>query len=295
VLGGAAAATDLREAGGARRYRAGDPTTLVTGSDGWWAVRTPLGPGTLHVGRDRRWRTAEAWGPGAGWLLANVPARLGDHDNPDALVPHHRAVALAQRRHPDLRIGRTAEVFRAVLAAVLAQRVTSVEAARAWRAICRAVGEPAPGPVVLTLPPAPAHLAGLPYWWYHRFGVDRRRAETIRFAAAHADRLEEAAALPLPAAHRHLAAFPGLGPWTVAVVAGGALGDPDAVVVGDCHLPHVVTYALAGRRRGTDEEMLELLAAYPGHRARVQRLLAISGFGPPRRAPRQAILPMASW
>jgi 3-methyladenine DNA glycosylase/8-oxoguanine DNA glycosylase len=186
-------------------------------------------------------------------------------------------------------------VLRAFVPAVLAQRVTSVEAARAWRGISWALGEKAPGPSGLLLPPAPADLARRPYWWYHRFGVDRGRAETIRFAARHADRLEEAVVLPLAAAYGRLAAFPGAGPWTVATVAGAALGDPDAVVVGDYHLPHLVTYALTGRRRGTDDEMLELLEPYRGQRARVQRLLALSGLGPARRAPRQAILPMASW
>ena len=105
-------------------------------------------------------------------------------------------VADAHRRHPGLRIGRTDQVLHALVPAVLAQRVTGVEARRSWLGICRALGDPAPGPVRLLLPPDPADLAGRPYWWYHRFGVDRRRAETIRFAARHADRLEEVAAFP---------------------------------------------------------------------------------------------------
>ena len=88
--------------------------------------------------------------------------------------------------------------------------------------------------------------------------------------------------------------MPGVGPWTVATVAGTALGDPDAVIVGDYHLPHLVSYALAGERRGTDERMVELLEPYRGQRGRVVRLLVMSGLGPPRRVPRQRILPMAS-
>jgi hypothetical protein len=39
------------------------------------------------------------------------------------------------------------------------------------------------------------------------------------------------------------------------------------------HLPHLVSSALAGERRGSDERMLELLEPYRGHRARVVRLL----------------------
>jgi 3-methyladenine DNA glycosylase/8-oxoguanine DNA glycosylase len=294
-LGAAPGAIDLRSTLGAHARGAGDPTVRLSPSDYWRAARTPDGPATLHVWLTASGRDAEVWGPGGNWLLVRLPELLGDHDDPTALIPRHAAVAFARRRHPGLRIGRTSEVLRAFVPAVLAQRVTSVEAARAWRGISWALGEKAPGPSGLLLPPAPADLAGRPYWWYHRFGVDRGRAETIRFAARHADRLEEAVVLPLAAAYGRLAAVPGAGPWTVATVAGTALGDPDAVVVGDYHLPHLVTSALAGRRRGTDDEMLELLEPYRGQRARVQRLLALSGLGPARRAPRQAILPMASW
>jgi hypothetical protein len=60
------------------------------------------------------------------------------------------------------------------------------------------------------------------------------------------------------------------------------------VSVGDAHLAHVVGFALAGRERGTDEEMLELLAPWTGHRARVVKLLEGSGVGPPRYGPRVA-------
>ena len=52
-----------------------------------------------------------------------------------------------------------------------------------------------------------------------------------------------------------------------------AMGDPDAVAVGDYHLKNLVVHALAGEPRGTDERMLELLAPYAGQRGRVIRLL----------------------
>ena len=68
-----------------------------------------------------------------------------------------------------------------------------------------------------------------------------------------------------------------------------ALGDADAVSVGDYHLPSLVSWALAGERRGTDERMLELLAPFAGHRGRVIRLLAGAGSSRPdalRMAPR---------
>ena len=95
--------------------------------------------------------------------------------------------------------------------------------------------------------------------------------------------------MPLPDAYRRLRAFPGIGVWSAAEVASVALGDPDAVSVGDHHLPAQVAWALAGEHRGTDERMLELLEPYRGHRGRVLRVLTIAAVGPPRRAPRTAL------
>lgn len=65
-----------------------------------------------------------------------------------------------------------------------------------------------------------------------------------------------------------------------------ALGDLDAVSVGDFHLPNLVAFALAGEPRGTDARMLELLEPWRGQRARVIRLLELSGIRAPRYGPR---------
>jgi 3-methyladenine DNA glycosylase/8-oxoguanine DNA glycosylase len=65
-----------------------------------------------------------------------------------------------------------------------------------------------------------------------------------------------------------------------------AFGDPDAVSLGDAHLPDLVSWALAGEPRADDLRMLELLAPYSGQRARVIRLLQVSGIKIPRFGPR---------
>lgn len=92
------------------------------------------------------------------------------------------------------------------------------------------------------------------------------------------------------AATARLCAVPGVGIWTAAEVACRALGDADAVPVGDFHLPAAVGWALAGRRVD-DAGMLELLAPYAPHRYRVIRLMEISGQGrPPRRGPRTPLV-----
>ena len=93
---------------------------------------------------------------------------------------------------------------------------------------------------------------------------------------------------PLDAAYSRLRSVPGIGPWTTAEVGVRALGDVDAVSVGDFHLPHLVAYALAGEPRATDERMLELLEPYRGRRALVVRLLELSGMRAPRYGPRLA-------
>ena len=87
---------------------------------------------------------------------------------------------------------------------------------------------------------------------------------------------------------RTSAVRPGIGPWTAAEVGVRALGDEDAVSIGDFHLPHLVSFALAGEPRGSDARMLELLAPYQGQRARVVRLLEMSGIQAPRYGPRLA-------
>jgi 3-methyladenine DNA glycosylase/8-oxoguanine DNA glycosylase len=79
---------------------------------------------------------------------------------------------------------------------------------------------------------------------------------------------------------------PGIGPWTLAEVTRVAFGDPDAISVGDYHVPNLVAWALAGEPRADDARMLELLEPYRGQRGRIQRLLEASGLGPPRRGPR---------
>ena len=55
--------------------------------------------------------------------------------------------------------------------------------------------------------------------------------------------------MPAADAHRRLQALPGVSPWTSAESRSVALGDADAVAVGDFHLPHLVGYALTGERR----------------------------------------------
>ncbi len=88
------------------------------------------------------------------------------------------------------------------------------------------------------------------------------------------------------AALARLRGIPGIGAWTAAEVARPAFGDPDAVSLGDFHVPDMVCWALAGEARADDARMLELLEPYRGQRARLVRLIERSGLRPPRYGPR---------
>jgi 3-methyladenine DNA glycosylase/8-oxoguanine DNA glycosylase len=263
-----------------------DPSVRLAASRAIRATRTPDGPATLYLEIARNELRARAWGPGASWVLDGVPALVGLGDDPSALRPQHPIVGELARRMTGLRLGRTNRVIESLVPAILEQKVTGSEASHAYRGLIRRHGERAPGPFDLRILAPPRVLAALPYYAYHPLGVERRRADTVRWAAGHADRLEEIVDLPLQAAYERLRALPGVGPWTAAEVALRALGDTDAVSVGDFHIPNMVAWALAREPRATDARMLELLEPYRGQRGRVIRLLEAAGVAAPRFGPR---------
>jgi endonuclease III len=253
------------------------------------ATRTPEGPGTLELRRHGAVVEAEAWGPGAGWLLEVAPDVLGLHDDPGRFAPPPGLVRELHRRRPGLRLGRTLRPFEAAVTAILGQRVTGRQAAEGFRRLVATLGEPAPGPGELWLPPAPDVLASLGYHDYHRFEIERARAQRLIEAARRVRRIDEVVGMSRDDAWRRLVAVPGIGPWTAAAVMGVAWGDPDAVQLGDYHLPHMVAWALADEPRADDARMLELLAPYVGQRRRVVLLLKGAGIREPRYGPRVAI------
>jgi 3-methyladenine DNA glycosylase/8-oxoguanine DNA glycosylase len=296
---------------GVHRRGRGDPAYLVDEYGAAWRTSlTPEGPATMRVhavpgredapgveagraapGGEARWVNvyASAWGPGASWFLGALPGLLGAADDPSGFEPVHPLLQEMSRRHYALRIGRSDRVFEALIPAVLEQKVVGAEAKRAWRLLLLRFGDPAPGPAPpgMRVCPPPRTWIRIPSWEWHRAGVELVRARTIIGAARVAERLEEAAAMTPAEADRRLQTLSGIGPWTSAEIRQRAIGDPDALSVGDYHLPSIVGWALI-RQKVDDKGMCELLAPYAGHRYRAAWLLEMSGQGPPRHGPRNA-------
>jgi 3-methyladenine DNA glycosylase/8-oxoguanine DNA glycosylase len=276
-----------------------DPTFRVDETGAVWRTSlTPDGPATIRVtarspaasGPAGPLVLAQAWGPGADWLLDALPGALGLHDDISGFDPSaHPVLRQVARRHPGLRLGRSGRLMEALVPAVLEQKVLTIEAHRAWRILLAKFGGQPPGPAPrgMRVFPDPKTWRRIPSWDWHRAGVEGVRAQTIIRACTVADSLERLLAKTHEEADRLLRTIPGIGPWTSAETRQRAAGDPDAVSVGDAHLPDMVGWALAGRSATNDEEMLELLGPYAGHRHRVTRLVKLSGLGgPPRRAPK---------
>lgn len=272
---------DIRATVGMLRRGAGDPS-FIYGRDGsvWRGVHTPDGPGTLTIRSDGTTISGRAWGPGAEWLLDQMPDLLGAHDDPAALTPRDPVVAELVRRSEGLRIGRTDRVWEALVPAILEQKVVGAEAFRAWRYLVRRFGDPAPGPVPETMrvPPPREQWARIPSWEWHRSGIEPVRMRTIRGATAmdverHPDRLRM---------------LRGVGRWTEAETRSRAVGDPDVVNVGDYHIPKLVGLTLIGEPVD-DDGMLELLEPYAGQRQRIIRMVERHGARPERRGPRMTV------
>ncbi|WP_136057062.1 DNA-3-methyladenine glycosylase 2 family protein [Microbacterium sp. K24] len=269
-----------------------DPTTVIDARVIWRAVRTPLGAATLAmraIGDEVR---ATAWGPGAAEALDRVPDLCGASDDAEGFdASGHPLIAEVARRNPGIRLARTDEVFDALAGSILEQKVTAMQAFGAWRFLVSRFGERAPGPTPRPMfaPPAASVWRTIPSWSWHRAAVEPPQSKTLVRAASRGDSIERAVRAASTGIDRDrvLTSLPGIGVWTSAETRIRALGDPDAVSVGDYHLAHEVGYVLTGTRTD-DDGMLELLAPWAGHRQRVIRLIYASGVKEPRRGPRLA-------
>jgi 3-methyladenine DNA glycosylase/8-oxoguanine DNA glycosylase len=279
---------DLGAVLGPLRRGVGDPAFQqdATGAV-WLTANTPVGPGTLRLRRSDGVVEGTAWGDGAEWLLDGLPALLGADDDDAGFEGHHPLVAQTRHRKPGLRLCATGRVWDVLLPAVLEQKVTTIEARRSYRELCRRFGTPAPGPAPagMRVGPTPRAVMAIPDWEWHKAGVDGARRRALIAAAQVAHRLERAAELRGEDGRKLLRLIPGIGVWTAAEVAQRSWGDADAVSYGDFHIPSLVGWALLGKALD-DDGMAEVLAPYAPQRHRAVRYIEASGFRKPRFAPR---------
>lgn len=262
-----------------QRRGPGDPCFQIIDGTIWRTSLQRSGPVTARITRGSSPEAVhcQAWGEGAEEFVDNLPALLGADDDATDFHPTHPIVARAQRRVPHLRLGRTGRVLEALIPAILEQRVQGIDSFRSWRLLVTRYGSPAPGPAPepMRVPPPPDDWRRIPSWEFHRANVDPGRARTIVGCAARADALERLAARPPAAAREALTSLPGVGIWTAAETAQRALGDADALSVGDYHLATMIGWTLLGRPID-DPAMEELLEPMRPHRYRVVRLLEVS-------------------
>jgi len=274
-----------------------DPTMLVDGTTLWRASRTPEGVATLALRQTSDAVHATAWGAGADWALAQLPSLCGADDDASGFdvssltEAGYPFLADVARRTIGVRLTRTDLIFDSLVSAVIEQKVTSFQAFGAWRVLITRFGERAPGPTPRPMfaPPTIDGWRLIPSWAWHRAGVEPPQSRAVVRAAERGQRISDVVLAAQSGAERDriLTSLPGIGVWTSAETRIRALGDPDAVSVGDYHLAHEVGFALTGARVD-DDGMLELLAPWAGHRHRVIRLILASGVREARRGPRLA-------
>lgn len=274
---------------GPLRRGAGDPTYRVESGEVWRGIRTPDGPVTLRVVAraaegDVR---AEAWGPGAEWVLERLPTLLGaDDDATGFRADLHPLVAEAWRRRR-VRFGATHRLWEALVPAVIEQKVTGQEAFAGFRRLVHRYGERAPGPgaeLRLWVQPDAATVRLVPSWEWLRMHIDPARSRTLVRAATVADSLER---LTSDDADLRLRSLPGVGEWTSAEVRSRAFGDPDAVSFGDYHVAKDIGWAVTGEAFD-DDQLRDFLEPWRPQRNRAAMLIHSLAGHRPRHGPRMA-------
>ncbi len=266
----------------------------------------PAGPLILEARSTGGEVVCEVWGPARtprpavdraveeaiGWVgLRDEPQHLA------AVVEAHPVARRLVREIGEVRLSRLPRVGESVARAVLSQLVQGVEARRTIMAVAASAGSAAPGR--LWAWPTAAQLGAVPAATLRRCGVSLRGARSLHAAAVEDARLS-AAVGDWPLLDRRLRSLPGIGAWTAAETR-LALGDPDAVSLGDYNLPALVGGVLTGRATSRSEgvfddaAMLELLAPFAGQRGRVIRLCELAAPAPLRRGPRAAISAHRYW
>ena len=168
------------------------------------------------------------------------------------------------RRRPHLRVARRAEPFEALAWAVCEQLIEYAQAVAIERGIVGMLGRGAAGTDLRDLPD-PATLAAIAPARLEALGLSAGRALTLRRAATEvASGRVDLRDPDHEAGWRRLRAIPGIGRWTVDVLALHGQGRYDQLPAGDLAYLRFAGRRLHGRpgSRATEDEVRELFAPY---------------------------------
>ncbi len=188
----------------------------------------------------------------------------------DDLRPFHDAfradplIGASVRARPELRVPRRPEPFEVLCWAICEQLIEYRRAVEIERGIVRRLGREDAGSGLRDLPSA-ATLAGTAPAELERLGLSAGRSLALRRAAAEvaAGRIDLRAA-DHERGWRRLRAIPGIGRWTVDVLALHGQGRHDRLPAGDLAYLKFAGPLLHGRprARATEDEVRELFAPY---------------------------------
>jgi DNA-3-methyladenine glycosylase II len=260
----------------------------------------PVHVAVVELSRDRVLFAARAASEtDAMWGIRRLRFATGVDDDPRAFHEAHRddpLIGRAMRLHPTLRVRRAPLPWESLVAAITEQLIELERAMAIQRRLIAAFGRRCPDTGLRDAPP-PAVLAGVAPARLASFDLAPARALTLRRAAAEvaAGRVDLLADDPLPG-WRRLRAIPGVGPWTLEVLALHGQGHHDRVPAGDLGYLKLVGRILTGRpkARAEEAEVRAFFAPYgewKGLAGEYLRLAAASGLlnpGALGRAPRRA-------
>lgn len=200
--------------------------------------------------------------------LARLRFALGVDDD---LSEFHRRfrrdplIGRAIRERPWLRVRRTPDPFQALAWAIVEQLIEYERATAIERRLLRAFGRSCPRTGLVDLP-APAALAGVaPARLCGMDLAERRALALVRAAREVASGRADLLASDHERAWQRLRAIPGIGSWTVAMLALHGQGRHDQLPAGDLAFLKLVGRRRAGgdpHARATEDEVHETFAPY---------------------------------
>lgn len=268
------------------------PTKLCT------ALLTPEGPVHLVANQRAQQLKIELQGAGAEWMEPQLRSFFGLDFTPPQIQGLRKLRQIAYDLR-GLRLVRMPTVYTTLVQVILQQLISYRDACYGWRKLAQRYGTPVSGCDDLWFPPSAETLAELRSPQFIECCVLPQHGKRIVEVSRVADKIEATwnagqADNALDVTSEQLLALPGIGPWTVGLLRGGALGDADAEVLGDYSMPKLVSYFfendLQAADQATDDDMLRLLEPYRPHRFYVLTLLNRGAKPPPRRGPRRKSL-----